>query len=70
MVSDHGHESTEYQNKFRLQEARTILRNEKLDVGNVSRRVGYESSSQFSREDSRLFGTPPVCEISKPRSAN
>jgi len=60
----------QYQNNFRLQEARTILRNEKLDVGNVSRRVGYESSSQFSREDSRLFGTPPVREISKPRSAN
>jgi AraC-like DNA-binding protein len=60
----------QYQNNFRLQEARTILRNEKLDVGNVSRRVGYESSSQFSREDSRLVGTPPVCEISKPRSAN
>ena len=60
----------QYQNKFRLQEARTILRNEKLDVGSVSRRIGYESSSQFSREYSRLFGTPPVCEISKPRSAN
>ncbi len=29
----------------------------------VSRRVGYESSSPFSREYSRLFGTPPVREI-------
>ena len=60
----------QYQNKFRLQEARTILRYEKLDVGDVSRRVGYESSSRFSREDSRLFGKAPVREISKPRSAN
>jgi hypothetical protein len=52
-----------------LQEARSILRNERLDVGSVSRRVGYESSSQFSREYSRLFGTPPVREISNARSA-
>ena len=29
-----------------------------------------ESSSQFSREYSRLFSLPPVREISKPRSAN
>lgn len=39
----------------------------KLDVGSVSRRVGYESSSQFSREYIRFFGTPPVREISKAR---
>jgi AraC-like DNA-binding protein len=65
-----GMSPLKYQNKFRLQEARTIRRNGKLAVGSVSRRVGYESSSQFSREYSRLFGTPLVREISKPRSAN
>ena len=65
-----GMSPLQYQKQLRLQEARTILRNEKLDVGSVSRRVGYESSSQFSREYSRLFGTPPVREISKARSAN
>jgi len=26
--------------------------------------VGYESASQFSREYSRLFGNPPVQDIS------
>lgn len=60
----------QYQKQLRLQEARNILRNEGLDVGSVSRRVGYESSSQFSREYSRLFGAPPVSEINKVRSCD
>jgi transcriptional regulator GlxA family with amidase domain len=59
----------QYQKQLRLQEARILLRNERLDVGSVSRRVGYESSSQFSREYSRLFGTSPVREIANARSA-
>jgi transcriptional regulator GlxA family with amidase domain len=58
-----GMSPLQYQKQLRLQEARSILRNERKDVGTVSRRVGYESSSQFSREYSRLFG-PPVREIS------
>ena len=65
-----GRSPLQYQKQLRLQEARTILRNEKLNVASVSRRVGYESSSQFSREYSRLFGTPPVREIGKAWSAN
>jgi AraC-like DNA-binding protein len=60
-----GMSPLQYQKHLRLQEARSILRNEGMDVGTVSRRVGYESSSQFSREYSRLFGNPPVREISK-----
>lgn len=64
-----GMSPLQYQKQLRLQEARTILRNERLDVGSVSRRVGYESSSQFSREYSRLFGTSPVRESTKTRSA-
>ena len=59
-----GMSPLQYQKQLRLQEARSILRNERKDVGTVSRRVGYESPSQFSREYSRLFGTPPVREIS------
>jgi len=58
-----GMSPLQYQKQLRLQEARSILRNERADVGTVSRRVGYESSSQFSREYSRLFGKPPVREI-------
>src|SRR5262249_2369890 len=59
-----GMSPLQYQKQLRLQEARSILRNERKDVGTVSRRVGYESPSQFSREYSRLFGKPPVREIS------
>jgi len=60
-----GMSPLQYQKQLRLQEARSILRNEGKDVGTVSRRVGYKSSSQFSREYNRLFGNPPVQEIGK-----
>jgi len=53
----------QFQKQLRLEEARRILRNEGKDVGTVSRWVGYESSSQFSREYRRLFGNPPAGEI-------
>jgi len=59
-----GMSPLQFQKQLRLQEARSILRNEQKDVGTVSRRVGYESSSQFSREYSRLFGNPPIQEVS------
>jgi len=62
-----GMSPLQYQKQLRLQEARSILRNDREDVGTVSRRVGYESSSQFSREYTRLFGNPPVREISNRR---
>jgi AraC-like DNA-binding protein len=58
----------QYQKQLRLQEARSILRNERKDVATVSRRVGYESCSQFSREYSRLFGIAPVREITAAHS--
>jgi len=64
-----GMSPLQYQKLRRLQEARILLRGERDDVGTVSRRVGYESSSQFSREYTRLFGNPPVQEISKRISA-
>lgn len=60
-----GTSPLQYQKQLRLQEARSILRNERKDVATVSRCVGYESCSQFSREYSRLFGNAPVHEITK-----
>ena len=48
----------QYQKQLRLQEARRILLSESLDAGTASRRVGYESASQFSREYRRFFGNP------------
>ena len=58
-----GMSPLQFQKQLRLEEARRILRNEGRDVGTVSRWVGYESSSQFSREYRRLFGNPPAREI-------
>ena len=58
-----GMSPLQYQKQLRLEEARRILRDEGRDVGTVSRWVGYESSSQFSREYRRLFGNPPAREI-------
>jgi transcriptional regulator GlxA family with amidase domain len=49
----------QYQKQIRLQEARTRLMSGLEDVANVGFQVGYDSSSQFSREYKRLFGAPP-----------
>jgi len=40
---------------------------ERLDAGTAAFQVGYESPSQFSREYSRLFGAPPLRDISSLR---
>jgi transcriptional regulator GlxA family with amidase domain len=59
----------QFQKHLRLQEARRLLLAESLDAGTVSRRVGYESASQFSREYRRFFGAPPMRDIECLRSA-
>lgn len=58
----------QYQKQLRLQEARRILLSEATDATTASRRVGYESPSQFSREYRRLFGYPPLRDIERLRS--
>lgn len=72
--SFHGHfrsmtslSPLQYQKQLRLQEARRLMLAESLDATNAAFRVGYESSSQFSREYSRLFGAPPLRDISRLR---
>lgn len=59
----------QYQKQLRLHEARRMLLGSDGDVGTVAIRVGYESASQFSREYSRLFGAPPLRDISRIRAA-
>ena len=49
----------QYQKQLRLQAARTRLLAMKEDVSEVAFAVGYDSSSQFSREYRRMFGKPP-----------
>jgi len=54
----------QYQKQIRLHEARRLLLTEPMDASTVAFRVGYESVTQFSREYRRLFGNPPIRDIS------
>ena len=49
----------QYQKQLRLLEARRLLKTGGATVTTVAYEVGYESSSQFSREYARKFGVPP-----------
>jgi AraC-like DNA-binding protein len=53
----------QYQKRLRLQEARRLMLGAGLDAASAAFRVGYESSSQFSREYRRLFGAPPRRDV-------
>lgn len=57
----------QYQKWLRLNEARRLMLSEQLDATTAAFQVGYESSSQFSREYSRMFGAPPLRDITKMR---
>lgn len=50
----------QYQKHVRLLEARRLLVSKDMSVALAAHAVGYESTSQFSREYSRLFGMPPL----------
>ena len=49
----------QFQKQIRLQQARLQLAADAGDIAAISRRVGYGSLSQFSREYRRQFGVPP-----------
>ena len=57
-----------YQKWLRLNEARQLMLNDRLDAASASFQVGYDSPSQFSREYSRQFGNPPRRDIEQLRS--
>jgi transcriptional regulator GlxA family with amidase domain len=56
-----------YRKVLRLQEARRLMLSTVMDASNASRRVGYLSPSQFSREYSRFFGSAPTKDIARLR---
>lgn len=58
-----GMSPLQYQKWMRLNEAKRLMLNEHLDASSAAYQVGYESPSQFSREYSRLFGSPPKRDI-------
>ncbi len=60
----------QYQKWLRLNEARRMMLIEHADATTAAFQVGYESPSQFSREYSRLFGTPPLRDIMNLRQMN
>jgi AraC-like DNA-binding protein len=60
----------QYQKTLRLNEARRLMLTECLDAATAAFQVGYESPSQFSREYGRLFGAPPLRDITKLRQVS
>lgn len=59
----------QYQKNLRLQEARRLMLMDRMDASTAAFDVGYESPSQFNREYSRLFGQPPLRDITNLRQA-
>lgn len=59
----------QYQKQIRLQSARSLMLNDRLDAAGAAFAVGYESPTQFSREYSRFFGQPPMRDVRALRSA-
>ena len=57
----------QYLKTIRLHKARMLMVYDGLRAGVASDKVGYESSSQFSREFKRLFGVSPVEETERVR---
>ncbi|MDQ7825593.1 MAG: AraC family transcriptional regulator [Candidatus Eremiobacteraeota bacterium] len=57
----------QFQKQLRLREARRLMLAEHMDAATAAFQVGYESPSQFSREYSRLFGAPPLRDITNLR---
>ena len=57
----------QFQKHLRLHEARRLMLAEQLDAAAAAFEVGYDSPSQFSREYNRLFGAPPLRDVSKLR---
>jgi AraC-like DNA-binding protein len=55
----------QYQKRLRLQEARRLLLSNEAGAADVGFTVGYESPSQFSREYARLFGLPPIQDVTR-----
>jgi len=59
----------QYQKRLRLIEARRLMLYEGVTANKAAFEVGYESSSQFTREYARLFGAPPRRDARRPAMA-
>lgn len=63
-----GSSPLQYLKRIRLDHARRLMAHDGCNAGTAARAVGYESSSQFSREFKRLFGMTPVEEAEQTRA--
>jgi len=59
----------QFQKQLRLLEARRLMATDAVNVADAAYQVGYESTSQFSREYSRMFGVPPKRSMMKLKTA-
>jgi AraC-like DNA-binding protein len=59
----------QYLKKIRLTKARDLMVQEKMKAYLAADQVGYESSSQFSREFKRYFGQSPADMMRELRAA-
>ncbi|MFZ6779837.1 AraC family transcriptional regulator [Undibacterium sp. Ji83W] len=59
----------QYIKAMRLHKARLLMIRSGMNAYTASNTVGYESSSQFSREFKRLFGRSPLEEVRQMRTA-
>jgi AraC-like DNA-binding protein len=59
----------QFQKQLRLQEARSLMLVKDIDVKTAAFCVGYESTSQFTREYRRHFGEPPARDIARLRAS-
>lgn len=57
----------QFRKRIRLQEARSLLVARAGDVAGVAHLVGYDSTSQFTREYRGLFGAPPAQDAARLR---
>lgn len=60
----------QYQKRLRLLEARRLMIENDETAESSAFKVGYKSSSQFSREYSRMFGNSPIRDIIKMKDSN
>jgi AraC-like DNA-binding protein len=58
----------QFQKQVRLQRSRLMLVSRDVDVTSVAHLVGYDSSTQFSREYKRQFGLPPGKDAARLRA--
>ncbi|KAF1004523.1 MAG: Virulence regulon transcriptional activator VirF [Luteibacter sp.] len=64
-----GYSPIAFQRHVRLLEARKMLMSGSINVSGAAYAVGYLSTSQFSREYKRMFGTPPLADLASAHAA-